>query len=245
MLRTASVRDGRFILHDKDGIHIMDMKANYIRILDYLDANLDDDPVCNWILQETVARHIPQIQITAVQGRFLNLLATLLGARRILEVGTLSGYSGVWLARALPADGRLITLEVSAQHAALARESFRRAEVDGRVQLIVGPALDTLKTLTLDAPLDMAFIDADKPNNLNYFQWAYERLRPGGLVVIDNVLANGHVVEGDNGSAYSRSIAAFNRHIFEHYADEACVVPYFKKDEDNLDGNLIVRKPLA
>lgn len=216
-----------------------EMKETYIRILDYLAAQLTDDPVYEWILQQTAARGIPQIQITPVQGRFLHLLVQLVGARRILEVGTLAGYSTVWMARALPADGRLITLEANSQHAALAYESFRRAGVDDRVELHVGPALNTLARLSLDAPLDVAFIDADKSNNLRYFQWAVAHTRPGGLVIVDNIFMNGRAIE--QAPSTPGSIAAFNQYVFEHYGDSAMAIPFFKQEEDNLDGMVIVR----
>lgn len=216
------------------------MKDTFITILDYIEDNLGDDPVLKWILAETPRRGIPEIQITGVQGRFLGLLAGLLGAQRILEVGTLSGYSGVCMARAMAPGGKLITLEVSEQHAMLAREAFARAGVQDRVQLYVGPALDTMARLELDQPLDMTFIDADKANNLNYFNWAYARTRPGGLVIVDNVFMNGRVITRPN-NAFMRSIADFNAHVFAHYGEATTAVPFYKKDEDNLDGVLIVR----
>ncbi len=219
-----------------------DLRDTYSRILAYLEQQLDDDPVHEWILHETVARGIPEIQITLAQGRFLQLLASTVGARRILEIGTLSGYSGVWLARALPPDGLLITLEVNERHAQLARESFARAGVSERVRLEVGPALETLERLELDAPLDLAFIDADKPNNLNYFQWAWDRTRSGGLILVDNVLANGRVVDPENDN-YAGSIRAFNDYIMAHHKAQSTILPFFKEDEDNLDGLLLVRVP--
>ena len=222
-----------------------ELRTIYANVLGYIDRTLPVDPVQEWVLSETVDRGLPPIQVTAEQGRLLHLLAQLVGARRILEVGTLTGYSGIWLARALGPDGRLITLEQNPAHAALAREAFERAGVADRVELHVGAALDTLATLTLDLPLDLAFIDADKANNQAYFDWAWDRVRPGGLVIVDNVLANGRVVDCANGDEYARSIAAFNRYIADNYGHLATMLPGYKLDEDNLDGTLIVRKPLA
>ena len=217
-----------------------DLKDTYIRILDYLHDSMEDDPVYNWILEETIRRGFPQIQITPIQGRFLHLLVGLIGARHVLEVGTLGGYSTTWMATALPEGGKIVTLEANEQHAALAREAFERADVSDKVDVLVGPALTTMAELTLETPLDMAFIDADKPNNINYFRWAAERTRSGGLILVDNVLLNGHVL-ADEANAYMRSVDAFNRYIFDTYDHKANVIPFYKKDEDNLDGIMIVQ----
>jgi len=141
------------------------MKPTFISMLDYLNEHLEKDPVYDWILQETRVRGIPEMNITPEQGRILNLLARLVNARKILEVGTLSGFSGVWMARALPPDGRLITCEVNPRHAQLAADSFAQAGVADKVEMHVGPAMETLSGLDLDGDLDMVFIDADKPNN--------------------------------------------------------------------------------
>ena len=210
----------------------------YDVVLDYLSSGVDEDPVYDWILKETAARGIPQIQITPIQGRFLNLLVKLIGARRIVEVGTLSGYSTVWMARALPPDGELISLEMSSKHAELARESLQRAGVADRAQVIVGPALESMADLELDGSLDLVFIDADKGNNGNYFSWAREHVRSGGLILVDNVLLNGKVATQE--SDFYRGLHAFNHAILSEYGDRAMVVPFFKKEEDNLDGLMIV-----
>ena len=218
---------------------MVDFKANYHKIIDYLRAGMPQDPIYDWILKETHERNIPELHITDTQGRFLRLLARLLKAERILEVGTLAGYSTVWMASALPEDGRIISLEASEQHAALAREAFERAGYADRIELLVGPALETMQGLELDAPLDMAFIDADKPNNINYFKWCLPHVRPGGLILIDNVILNGHVVR-DRDSDYMQVLRDFNSYVFENYADRVSVIPFYKKEEDNLDGIMIV-----
>jgi predicted O-methyltransferase YrrM len=217
-----------------------DLKDTYVRILDYLHDSLDDDPIYEWILEETTRRGFPQIQITPIQGRFLHLLVGLTGARQILEVGTLGGYSTTWMAMALPTEGHLISLEANEQHAALAREALERAGVDDRTRVLVGPALATMAELILEKPLDMVFIDADKPNNINYFRWAAEHVRSGGLILVDNVLMNGRVVT-DRSSDYMRSIAAFNRYVFDNCDHNVNVIPFYKEDEDNLDGIMIVQ----
>jgi predicted O-methyltransferase YrrM len=217
------------------------MKPLYVSVLEYLEAQMVQDPVYSWILDETRVRGVPEMNITPEQGHILNLLATLSGARRILEVGTLSGYSGVWMAKALPCDGKLITLEVNEKHAALARDVFERAGVANLVDLYVGPALETLKTLQLDGPLDMAFIDADKQNNWNYFSYAEEHMRSGGLIIVDNIFLNGRVVAAE--TDYMRDLDNFNRHVFARYGSNVVSIPGYKKEEDNLDGMLIVRMP--
>jgi predicted O-methyltransferase YrrM len=221
-----------------------DLRHTYARVLDYVSETLPEDPVHRWVLDETERRGLPNIQITPEQGRLLNLLAQLLGAKVIVEVGTLTGYSGIWLARALPPDGMLVTLECNPEHASLARDAFARAGVADRVLLLEGPAAETLATLTLEAPPDMLFVDADKANNRTYFDWGWQNVRPGGLIVVDNVLANGRVAEPTNGDAYARTIAAFNRYVTETYGDLVTIIPGYKRDEDNLDGTLIVRLPL-
>lgn len=217
-----------------------DLRDTYIRIIDYLHEGMEDDPVYEWILEETTRRGFPRIQITPLQGRFLHWLVGLMEARHILEVGTLGGYSTIWMATALSPKGRLVTLEADKRHAALAREAFERAGVSEKIDLLVGPALATMAHLSLEDPLDMTFIDADKPNNINYFKWAAERTRSGGLILVDNVLMNGRVVD-DKGSDYIRSIDTFNRYIFDNYNHNVNVLPFYKKDEDNLDGIMIVQ----
>lgn len=140
---------------------------------------------------------LPQIQVSPPQGKLLYLLAVAIRAKTILEFGTLGGYSTIWLARALPEDGRLITLEADPGHADVARESIERAGLGGIVDLRVGPALDLLPGLAADdvGPFDLTFIDADKEHTPDYFAWALERSRPGSLIVADNVVRAGELAE--------------------------------------------------
>jgi predicted O-methyltransferase YrrM len=155
------------------------------------DAALDE------ALRANAAGGLPAIDVSAPQGKLLHLLARSIGARRILEVGTLGGYSTIWLARALPADGRLVTLELEQKHADVAAANLARAGLRERVDIRVGPALDTLPKLESEGagPFDLAFIDADKPNNANYFAYALKLSRPGSLIVVDNVVRNGAVAD--------------------------------------------------
>jgi predicted O-methyltransferase YrrM len=148
-------------------------------------------------LRDSVAAGLPAIQVPPAQGKLLHLLARTIGARTVLEIGTLGGYSTIWLGRALPADGRLITLEASPEYAEVARDSIERAGLGDTVELRVGAALDTLPLLEAEGagPFDLTFIDADKVNTPNYFAWALEHSRPGALIVADNVVRGGTLVE--------------------------------------------------
>ncbi|MFD7444501.1 O-methyltransferase [Streptomyces sp. NPDC059909] len=143
------------------------------------------------------AAGLPQIAVAANQGKLLHLLALAQGARKILEIGTLGGYSTIWLARALPADGQLISLEYDPAHADVARANVARAGLDKTVEVRVGAALDTLAQLEAEdaGPFDFFFIDADKVNNPNYVEWAVELSRPGSLIVVDNVVRDGTVAD--------------------------------------------------
>ena len=143
------------------------------------------------------AAELPAIDVAPNQGKLLQLLAQLVGARRILEIGTLGGYSTIWLARALPAGGRLITLEFSPKHAEVARENIARAGLTELVEIRVGAALDTLPKVQAEilVPFDLIFIDADKPNNSEYLRWAMKLSRPGTLIIVDNVVRDGAVID--------------------------------------------------
>ncbi|WP_432770658.1 MAG: O-methyltransferase [Sphingopyxis sp.] len=144
------------------------------------------------------AQGLPPIDVSATQGKMLFLLAQIAGARRILEVGTLGGYSTIWLARALPAGGELVTLELEPHHAAVARENLVRAGVADRVDIRVGPAAESLAAITDDAPFDFVFIDADKQGNAHYVAEAIRLGRPGTVIVVDNVVREGGVLETDS-----------------------------------------------
>ncbi len=154
---------------------------------------LPADPVLDAALEANAAAGLPAIDVTPAQGKLLHLLARSIGAQAILEVGTLGGYSTIWLGRALPAGGRLVTLERDPRHADVARANLARAGLDGVVDVLVGPALDTLPTLT--GPFDLVFVDADKQSNAEYLALALERTRPGGVIVVDNVVRGGRVVD--------------------------------------------------
>ena len=167
-----------------------------------VDRYIDDllvrpDEVFDAVQQDAAAARLPAISVSASQGKLLQLLARLINARRILELGTLAGFSGIWMARALPADGRLVTIEVDPAHADVAQRSFDRAGVSARVEIRRGPALQVLPQLAREGagPFDMIFIDADKGNYASYLDWAIRLARPGALILADNVVRNGAVVD--------------------------------------------------
>ena len=147
-------------------------------------------------LEASAAAGLPAADVSPVQGALLELLARLCGARAILEIGTLAGYSTIWLARALPPDGRLVTLEADPRHAAVARENLARADVSELVEVIEGPALETLPGVA--GPFDLVFIDADKERTADYLALALERSRSGTLIVADNVVRGGALVDADS-----------------------------------------------
>ena len=157
------------------------------------DTLHDADPALEAAVAAGREAGLPQIQVSAPQAKLLHFLAKLIGARRILEIGTLAGFSGIWLARALPDDGQLVTIELNPDYAEVAMSNFEAAGVADRVDLRVGAALDVLPQL--DGPFDLTFIDADKPNNAKYLEWATRLSRRGGVIVLDNVVRGGAVLD--------------------------------------------------
>ncbi|MEO6806263.1 MAG: O-methyltransferase [Edaphobacter sp.] len=164
----------------------------------YLVENLiPHDPILDETLQANAAAGLPTIDVAPNQGKLLHLLARIRGARRILEIGTLGGYSTIWLARALPSDGRLITLEAAPKHAEVAKANIARAGLSSLVELRLGPALDSLAQLQKEAahPFDLIFIDADKENMPKYLEWSLRLSRPGTIILVDNVIRDGAVID--------------------------------------------------
>ncbi len=163
---------------------------------DYItDLLLPADPVLDATQEASRTAGLPPISVSAAQGKLLHLLARIQGARRILEIGTLAGYSTIWLGRALPPGGRLITLEFDPKHADVARANLARAGLSEAVDVRVGRAIDTLPSLAGDAPFDLVFIDADKPSTPDYFRWALKLSRRGTVIVVDNVVRSGRLVD--------------------------------------------------
>jgi predicted O-methyltransferase YrrM len=168
---------------------------NYIN-----DLFVGPDEALAAALADSGAAGLPEISVSPAQGKLLEILVRAAGARRILEVGTLGGYSGLWMARALPPDGRLVTLEMDEAHAAVARRNFDRAGVGPRVEIRVGPALETLPQLAAEGagPFDLVFIDAEKTEYPDYLEWSIRLARPGSLIVADNVVREGGVIQADS-----------------------------------------------
>lgn len=164
------------------------------------DHLIPNDPPLNEALKANKDAGLPTIDVSPTQGKLLYLLARMASAKRILEVGTLGGYSTIWLARALPPDGKLVTLELSPKHAEVAAANIRHAGLSHLVEQKVGPALDSLAALHAEktAPFDLIFLDADKPNNPNYLDWAIRLSRPGTVIIGDNVIRDGAIIDAND-----------------------------------------------
>jgi predicted O-methyltransferase YrrM len=168
------------------------------------DLLLPPDRALAAALSDSAAAGLPAINVSPPQGKLLHLLARIHGAKNVLEIGTLGGYSTIWLARALPSGGRVITLEYDPKHAAIARKNIERAGLADIVELRLGAALETLPKLA--GPFDLIFIDADKPSTPDYFMWALKLSRPGSLIIIDNVVRSGGVADPKNDDANVRGV---------------------------------------
>jgi predicted O-methyltransferase YrrM len=183
-----------------------------------VSALLPADDVLEKALRANAAAGLPAIDVAPNQGKLLHLIARIQGARTILEVGTLGGYSTIWLARALPPDGRLVTLEAEAKHAEVARANVARAGLASRVEVRVGRALETLPLLAKEGrePFDMVFIDADKPSNPEYVEWALRLTQPGSVIVVDNVVRAGGILDASSDDPRVQG----TRRLFEMLARE-------------------------
>jgi predicted O-methyltransferase YrrM len=183
------------------------------------DHLLGPDPALDAALAANTAGGLPAIDVSPPQGKMLNLLARMIGAKRILEVGTLGGYSTIWLARALPADGKLISLEVSPHHAEVARKNIAHAGLAERTEIRVGPALETLGAMRAagEGPFDLVFLDADKENNANYVQAALAMTSKGSVIIVDNVVRDGGILDSNN----SDPMIVGTRRLYEMLASES------------------------
>ena len=172
----------------------------------FLDSTLvGEDPALSAALQASDAAGLPQIAVSFQQGKFLSLLAGAMQARNILEIGTLGGFSAIWLARGAGPQGRVVTLEYEPKHAEVARANLQRAGVGDRVEIKVGAALDTLPTVT-EGPFDLVFIDADKENYVAYLKWAIRLARPGAVILADNVIRDGRVLTATSEDAAATAV---------------------------------------
>jgi predicted O-methyltransferase YrrM len=182
------------------------------------ESIVPQDDALKEAVADSAAAGLPQIAVAPNEGKFLYLLAKMMNARRILEIGTLGGYSTIWLARALPTDGNLITLEAVEKHAAVAKKNIARAGLADRVDLRLGRAIDTLPKLAAEGagPFDFIFIDADKPSNCDYFGWALKLSRSGTAIVVDNVVRTGKVTDAASADANVQGV----RKLYEMLSSE-------------------------
>lgn len=175
------------------------MQKRWTAVDDYFDKRfMDDDPILEAVLAESESAGLPAINVAPNQGKFLMMLVQMQGAKNILEIGTLAAYSTIWLGRALPDDGKIISLEYDVKHAELAEKNIASAGLSDKVTVIQGDARETLPTLIDDAPFDFIFIDADKPNNPFYYEWSMKLSRPGTVIFADNVVRDGEVANPDS-----------------------------------------------
>ncbi|HCI47178.1 MAG TPA: methyltransferase [Rhodospirillaceae bacterium] len=194
---------------------------------DYIEGLfIGDDPILDQVVENSRAAGLPEIHVSAVQGKFLMLMARLIGAQKILEIGTLAGFSTIWLARGVAENGHVTTLELHQSQAYLAEKHFELAGVADRISCIVGPAEQTLPTLQDQAPFDMIFIDADKPSYNIYLEHAIRLSRPGGLIIADNVIRSGRVLDPEAvperiERVNARSVSAFNQTLAQEKRVEA------------------------
>ena len=199
-----------------------------------------EDEVLRGSRARAQAENIPAIQISPLQGKLLQVLAQACGARKILEIGALAGYSGVWLARGLSRDGELISLEVDPRHAEIARATFAAAGLSERAQVLVGPALSLLPTLVPQAPFDLIFIDADKRNNPQYLDWSINLSRPGTLIIADNIIRRGRAFQTPPPDESAAGAAAYTRKILEHPRLVSVAFPIvtdaLSDDDSSMDG---------
>jgi predicted O-methyltransferase YrrM len=189
------------------------------RVDEYIEARLvPRDPALTRAVNESVAAGLPSIAVSATQGKLLYLFAALVRATRILEVGTLGGYSAIWLARALSPDGRMVTLERNPKHAAVARRNLAQAGLGTVVEVRTGAALETLPALAGEqaAPFDLVFVDADKANNPAYIEWAVRLGRPGTLIIVDNVVREGSILDTASRDAAGRGVRRTFELVGEH-----------------------------
>lgn len=188
-------------------------QTQWTAVDEYINSLLvPSDSALDATIQSTIDAELPQINVAPNQGKLLHILAQIRGATRILELGTLAGYSTIWLARALPADGKLITLEANPKHAEVARENIDRAGLSHVVEIRVGAALDTLPQLAAEGqpPFDLVFIDADKVNIPDYFTWSLKLTRKGSVIIVDNVVRKGAVIDADSTDENIQGVRKFN-----------------------------------
>ncbi|MBV9232334.1 MAG: O-methyltransferase [Chloroflexi bacterium] len=195
------------------------------------DLFASEDEGLRYALEEAQAAGMPDIQISPIHGKLLQLLAAACNAHKILEIGALAGYSGIWLARALPEGGHLITIEANPMHAEVAERSFAKAGVQDRAEVKVGRALDILPGLLEDGPFDLIFIDADRPSCLNYLEWALRLSRPGSIIIADNCLPRGSKLRFPEPGS-EEAVEEYNRRLASNPSVVALSLPLNKTYTD-------------
>jgi len=188
---------------------------------------IPSDPVLEAALHASVEAGLPLIQVSPPQGKLLHLLVRMQGARQILEIGTLGGYSAIWMARALPPGGRLLTLEADPKHAELARSNFARAGLTHAIEIKLGPALHTLPQLVTEGrgTFDLVFIDANKSTMAEYFDWALKLSRPGSVIISDNVIRDGEVIDAESKDEDVQGVRRFNERVAAEPRVSATQIP--------------------
>lgn len=206
------------------------------RVDDYIERLfIPHDMALDQGLRDAERAGLPSINVSANEGKLLHLIAKIAGARRVLEIGTLGGYSTTWLARALPSGGMVITLELDPKHAEVARSNLDRAGVGDRVEVRVGRALDSLRAMVerAEAPFDVIFIDADKEGYVDYLNLSIQLSHPGTVILADNLIRNGRVLEADPPDSSARGVKAFNDALASDPRLDSVILPIIR---DNLDG---------
>lgn len=207
----------------------------------FAEALLPHDPALEAARRANLQAGLPAIDVSPTQGKLLHLIALMQRAGRVLEIGTLGGYSTIWLAKALPPDGVLVSLEAEPRHAAVARENIERAGFGDRVRIVVGQALDTLPEVQIrhPEPFDLIFIDADKPNTPEYFHWALRLSRPGSVIITDNVVRKGEIVNAESADAAVQGMRRFTALVAKEPRVSATAVQTV--GEKGYDGFVIAR----
>lgn len=205
-----------------------------------------NDEALSSALENMERNGLPHINVSANEGKLLYMLVKLSGATRVLEIGTLGGYSTIWMARALPDGGRLLTLEYEPRHAAVARANIVRAGLSDRIEVRLGAALDLLPEIerNSEGPFDLFFIDADKENYPGYLEWAIKLSRPGSVILSDNLIRNGSVINPPPDDPIAAVINKYNRELATNPQLETIILPIIRENTDGL-GITIVKAPPA
>ncbi|HUI53681.1 MAG TPA: O-methyltransferase [Bryobacteraceae bacterium] len=192
-------------------------------------------------LRDAGAAGLPDIAVSPVQGKLLYLIAKIAGARRILEIGTLAGYSTTWLVRALPPQGELVTLEVDAKHAEVARKNLERTGIGALIDIRVGPAADSLRALieSGEAPFDLIFIDADKPSYSDYLNLSLQLSHRGTVILADNVIRNGRALDPAPDDPNAKGVCAYNQAVASHPRLESIIVPMIREKLDGMSISIV------